>query len=691
MTQTATQAAIQAEISKPLTLLDDWKRRRNRIEAFRPPVDNKLVDAVLSILDHLIERHSVGSEALHAARFPLPPTSLIDRPETGAGVLFVNRRAMVLHHHFRHTSRTSASNAQLGQRIVPVVRRLARRRPRPVRALYDEATARNIDAIPVFRELSIGASVTWKAAAEYVIWTGECVDGYVRATFAPRVGPEIDEGTVAYLTQCTERPRGSAWLAVGLLQCIDNPSVVDYGVAAWRARLMKRPPDVILKMLEDALCQSSRRRKTSDKIRFELASEHAAVRLRALVMLEKLGNLDDINLLLDLACLPVQNDEAPDERDALLRTMWELSGFSGWTPPLGAQKAAERIGGPRMNSASNASSPNLYDDWMRRRRRLTSYSGPFRHAYVEGERQVLDYLLHHHRGAAYSQRPPRFPMPGEVFRDRRSAVVFHHLGKSEIVGVKTEQEASKRASLILRRMASMDLQSAAKNFADAGQVRPEDAQAVRSDAPHPPSAAQLDLWARIEEELAIRGPKTHSNLLFKKIEETLELGPTLPEKGVYYLSCQIANPDAVDLLSRCDNKTAIDYALGIWRRRVQARRTPRVRRPVSAAAKVPEPPRRLGPSRLVNVFRAEARRVAVAEKFRREILTADDSRVRLNAIRVLGRTGSLDDISLLSDVLSLPRSSNEDPRERPAILQAMRRLAGARLSQIKYIKKVEDF
>ena len=47
------------------------------------------------------------------------------------------------------------------------------------------------------------------------------------------------------------------------------------------------------------------------------------------------------------------------------------------------------------------------------------------------------------------------------------------MGKSEVVGVKTEQEASKRASLILRRMSSMNLQSEAKNFSEAGRMRPD--------------------------------------------------------------------------------------------------------------------------------------------------------------------------------------------------------------------------
>jgi hypothetical protein len=306
-------------------------------------------------------------------------------------------------------------------------------------------------------------------------------------------------------------------------------------------------------------------------------------------------------------------------------------------------------------------------------------------------------------------------MPGEVFIDRRAIVVFHHLGKSEIVGVKTEQEASKRASLILRRMASMDLQGSAKNFADAGRVKSE-AEPSRHAAPvKAVSAAQLELWQRIEEELVIRGPKEHWNLIFKKIEESLQLGRSLPDKAVYYLSCQIANPDALALMTRCDNKSALDYAFGIWRRRVVkplgVKPRPRYAAEalagqvlLSAAQDVPiERPvavmplkkekgsnlaksvasRRLGPSRLVDFFCAPQWREQVAEKFRRELLAAECAKVRLQAVRVLGRTGSLDDISLLSDLLSLPRLPDEDPRERPAILQAMRRIANVRSGSVK--------
>jgi hypothetical protein len=58
-------------------------------------------------------------------------------------------------------------------------------------------------------------------------------------------------------------------------------------------------------------------------------------------------------------------------------------------------------------------------------------------------------------------------------------------------------------------------------------------------------------------------------------------------------------------------------------------------------------------------------------------LCDSDPLVRVQAALKLGQIGDLDDIGLLSDLLSLPASSDEHPREREAILYAMQRLSGA--------------
>jgi hypothetical protein len=51
--------------------------------------------------------------------------------------------------------------------------------------------------------------------------------------------------------------------------------------------------------------------------------------------------------------------------------------------------------------------------------------------------------------------------------------------------------------------------------------------------------------------------------------------------------------------------------------------------------------------------------------------------VRIQAAVQLGEMGDLDDVGLLSDLLSLPTCPEEHPREREALLHAMQRLSGA--------------
>lgn len=57
-------------------------------------------------------------------------------------------------------------------------------------------------------------------------------------------------------------------------------------------------------------------------------------------------------------------------------------------------------------------------------------------------------------------------------------------------------------------------------------------------------------------------------------------------------------------------------------------------------------------------------------------LCSGEAAVRLQAALELGKIGTLDDVGLLSDLLSLPPAPDEHPRERAAILYAMQKLSG---------------
>lgn len=61
----------------------------------------------------------------------------------------------------------------------------------------------------------------------------------------------------------------------------------------------------------------------------------------------------------------------------------------------------------------------------------------------------------------------------------------------------------------------------------------------------------------------------------------------------------------------------------------------------------------------------------------REALCGGDATARVQAALRLGEIGTLDDIGLLSDLLSLPYSLDEHAKERAAMLHAMKRLSGA--------------
>jgi hypothetical protein len=81
--------------------------------------------------------------------------------------------------------------------------------------------------------------------------------------------------------------------------------------------------------------------------------------------------------------------------------------------------------------------------------------------------------------------------------------------------------------------------------------------------------------------------------------------------------------------------------------------------------------------RLLELFFMPGWHRKAAERFRRELVSSGSAKVRIQAARALGRLGTLDDVGLLSDLLCLPPWPGEEPRERPALLQAMQRLGRA--------------
>jgi hypothetical protein len=113
--------------------------------------------------------------------------------------------------------------------------------------------------------------------------------------------------------------------AADLLAACRGRGMINYAVRLWCERLHMDRHDKGAERLRDFFCRSDVRERAVEKIRPELANNHAVVRLEAIDILGRIGTLDDIGLLSDLLSLPRLKDEHTDERPALARAMQRLS------------------------------------------------------------------------------------------------------------------------------------------------------------------------------------------------------------------------------------------------------------------------------------------------------------------------------------------------------------------------------
>jgi hypothetical protein len=294
--------------------------------------------------------------------------------------------------------------------------------------------------------------------------------------------------------------------------------------------------------------------------------------------------------------------------------------------------------------AAEAGDRTLLEDWQARRDCLTADAGPIPQ-YAALQLQVLGYLLERYRHSAEAARPARFVPRCDLAVHPRAIVVHHHLGEGVLGGVKTRHEAAARVTGILGRLT-------AQPAAPSG-VPPLD------DGPWPgePQYVASAAWGKALRAIA-RGRDAH-----ELIEEAIRSHAVAPERALRYLyrcllDVGVTDALSLELLAGCRNSNAVGYAVLAWRRRIEAGCEEDLRREFE------------------QFFSRPAVRQLAAERLRVE-LAADDPRVRLAAIELLGTIGTLADVGLFSDLLALPSLADEDPGERPALLRAMQKMAGA--------------
>jgi hypothetical protein len=296
---------------------------------------------------------------------------------------------------------------------------------------------------------------------------------------------------------------------------------------------------------------------------------------------------------------------------------------------------------------------SLYEDWQLRRERLLIDSKVIEQ-YREMQLQLLDYLLRRYRDAAEVQRPARFPLPTELTLNERAIVVHHHLWPGQISGTKSIFDMNRRVSGIVDRMNrvspevkdSPPADDAENKYSRAGgsEHAPQDQSAFDS------STIRHTVWRRWY--YRIRSLRLRSQLF----------SSSRYRKRKYLRRCfqQLAQPRCNNLwllnqLLEYERPLAGKYVFRAWIERVKTGCDDDIT------------------DRLLSVLSHLSEKELDQVRM---LLAGPNLQARIQAAEALGRFGTLDDVALLSDLLSLPPEPNDEPDERPVIGMAIQQIAG---------------
>lgn len=302
----------------------------------------------------------------------------------------------------------------------------------------------------------------------------------------------------------------------------------------------------------------------------------------------------------------------------------------------------------------------LYDDWHRRRQRLEVAPPLFGQQYLESQARVLDYLLDRYRDDEAAQQKARFPIADGLVLNKRAIVVHSHLGGGTVSGIKDSAAAESRASRILKRISEQDPQASAGAPAGGANLGSGDRVLWSAEPGIMRRTLMSTSFVVFVEKLL--GPQDPERALKRLLEVFRDMSAERQEgfmNGVFAAvsANQWADAAWIEFLARCGHHSVPNTALLIWHDRILA----------------------FGPDEIVGEvedrLRAKAFGPAAVDKLR-AFLADKEALIRMEALRLLGEIGTLDDVGLLSDLLALPPEDDEAPGERERMLETMRRLAG---------------
>lgn len=286
----------------PKSRMEDWTERRN--ELLLLPSPSVYESMQIKVLGFLIERYRDSPVAISPARFS---------PRTR---LYLNHRLMVVHEHLRlDRGHPTCSGAAAEQRIHTAMRKYSEKTIVPESEI--QSAPRSCEPLPqIARKNWLLRLSEW--ALECFRWAWELPnqrDHWLtsrRTKFKKLVSRLSDTKTQDFAA------------LVGL-ESYENEDLHQVFTKLWRIRVLANIfQDRVLAKLEAKMCRAPQVEQTAETMREFLGDGSVKLRLAALKVLARVGNLDDITLLADLVRLPPAELSA-EEPTALLATMQAIA------------------------------------------------------------------------------------------------------------------------------------------------------------------------------------------------------------------------------------------------------------------------------------------------------------------------------------------------------------------------------
>lgn len=305
-------------LGKQRSRMVDWTERRTELVQLSNPTAFESMQ--IKVLSYLIERYRDSPIAEVAARF------------CNRDRLYLNRRMIVVHEHLRlDRGQPTCSRSAAEQRVKLVVGKLA---DQCRGSLHDPIV--NSDRVTCTTDLADEFETetprTPRQPRLFQRWLSSLMtwgttivgsDRWLRNQIAN--SRTLSRTNIKKLVSRVANTKTQDMAALGILSNCNSENLLRMFVRLWRIRVVAEvPQDRVLAGLKAELCRESRMIRAAEQMREMLGDDHVEVRLAAIRLLERIGNLDDISFFGDLLQLPPE-EVSSEEAAAMVQAMQTLA------------------------------------------------------------------------------------------------------------------------------------------------------------------------------------------------------------------------------------------------------------------------------------------------------------------------------------------------------------------------------